>query len=131
MKNNILLLSAGRRVNFYRMIQQELEKRFPLAEVIAADARPEWSAVCRTASKMVKLPYTTDGKFYEMLPEVCQQQGIGLIIPATDYDTNALLIMEEQQTLPKFTKALISSREFVLKCQDKVLTCAIFSDANV
>ena len=131
MKNNVLLLSAGRRVNFMRLMQQELSLRFAHAEVIPGDARPEWSAACRVAGKHIRLPYTTDGKFYDALPEVCYENNIGMIIPTSDYDTNALVILVESGALPEFTHAVVSSREFVLKCQDKVLTCAVFSDANV
>jgi carbamoyl-phosphate synthase large subunit len=130
-KNNIILLSAGRRVKFMKLLQEELSIRIPGGRVIPADARPEWSAACRTAGEYIKLPYTTDGKYYEALPEACEKYGCSLVIPASDFDINALAILNESRALPDQTRAIISTHDFILKCQDKVLTCAIFSDANV
>ncbi len=131
MNSNILILSAGRRVSLYRSFQDAQKKYFAGGKVIAADANPQYSAVCRMAEKSLKVPYTTDGRYYEQIPLFCKEEGIGLIVPTTDYDTNALSILVEDKALPEFTRAVVSDKELVLKCQDKVLTCAVFSDADV
>lgn len=131
MNINILLLSAGRRVKLFRFLQDELTQVYSEGIVIAADANPEWSAVCSMAPVSIKTPYATDDNFASSIREICLSKNIGLIIPTTDFDTNALVQMVEENLIPEGTKALVSSKELVLKCQDKVLTCAVFKDANV
>ncbi len=131
MNTNILLLSAGRRVKLYHILQEELALLFPNAIVIAADANPAFSSVCAIASSFVELPFTTDANFGFALASVCNEMNIGLIIPTTDFDANALAIALEESNIPTSTQILGSSKEFVLKCQDKVLTCTIFKEANV
>ena len=131
MNKNILLLSAGRRVKLFHFFEQELKSVFPDAMVIPADAMPEYSAVCNIAGQSVVVPYTTDAAFYEQLPTICVEKNIGLIIPTTDFDTNALITLAEQNLLPEHTEALVSSKDFILKCQDKVLTCTIFETCGV
>ena len=131
LNTNILLLSAGRRVSLYRSFTAELKKYFAGSTVIAADANPQYSAVCRMAEKSIRVPYTTDGRYYEQIPELCHKEGIGLIVPTTDFDTNALALLVEDKKLPDYTRAVVSDKELVLKCQDKVLTCTLFSEADV
>jgi carbamoyl-phosphate synthase large subunit len=131
LNKNILLLSAGRKVKLFRHLENELQAVFPDALVIAADAVPEHSAVCHITKNKLKVPYTTDMTFYEKLPLLCRENKIGLIIPTTDFDTNALITLADQNMLPEDTEALVSTKDFILKCQDKVLTCTIFESCGV
>ncbi len=131
LNKNILLLSAGRRVKLFRYLEQELHTVFPDVIVLAADAVPGLSPVCNISANSVAVPYTTDAAFYETLPGLCSKNNIGLIIPTTDFDTNALITLSDQDLLPEETESLISSKDFILKCQDKVLTCTIFKNCGV
>ncbi len=118
-------------MKLFYALREEIQLIFPQGKIIPADANPDYSAVCVYAKNSVKLPYTTDINFATALNRICTEQKIALIIPTTDFDINALVLAIDENQIPADTQVLVSSKEFVLKCQDKVLTCAIFKDANV
>jgi hypothetical protein len=57
---NVLLLSAGRRVELAQAIRADLAARLRHGKLIAADMRPQLSAACQVADVAVAVPRATD-----------------------------------------------------------------------
>ena len=49
--NNILITSAGRRVELVQAFSSELKKYFPKAKVLTTDLNPDLSAACQVADR--------------------------------------------------------------------------------
>jgi hypothetical protein len=77
-KKNVLVLSAGRRVELVENFQKALKKQFPGALVYTTDMRPGLSAASQVADKWFKAPRVTSVNY------------IGLIVPTID--TKLLLL---------------------------------------
>ena len=58
--NNVLVLSAGRRVELVRALKKELKMACPTAATFAIDSCPELSAACHVADNFSKSPKVLD-----------------------------------------------------------------------
>ena len=58
-KPNVLLLSAGRRVELIKAIKQELQLRGLRSMMFATDLKPEMSAACQLADQAFALSRVT------------------------------------------------------------------------
>lgn len=122
--DNILILSAGRRVSLVKGFQDALAGRG--GGVIAADMRPELSAACQIADVHFTLPHCLDEKFTDALQQMCREQKIAVVIPTIDTELAVLsAVAEEFQTMG--TTLLVSDSEIISQCRDKRKTAAFLS----
>ncbi|MDL3983928.1 ATP-grasp domain-containing protein [Shewanella xiamenensis] len=130
MRNNILILSAGRRVELVQAFQKDLKLLFPHAMVFCTDMTPELSAACQIADGYFKVPRVTSDNYIEVLENVCLENNVGLVIPTID--TELLLLSNSRKYfLDIGVHLVISSPDFTLSCRDKRETAKFFTLHNI
>ena len=128
--NNILILSAGRRVELAEIFRQETKKRELKAKVYAVDVYPEHSAACQIVDQAYAAPRVTDPFYLEFLLRLCQKHEIGLVVPTID--TELALLAEHRHKFDAIGVSLvISTLDFVLNCRDKRRTIDLFTDLKI
>jgi carbamoyl-phosphate synthase large subunit len=128
--NNILILSAGRRVELVKAFSAELAHLLPQARVWAADRNPMLSSACQVADFQLAVPPVTDPHYVDSLIELCVRHGIGLVIPTIDPE-----LLPLSRALDRFAAngihVVISDPPLVLACRDKRKTAQLFSALDI
>jgi carbamoyl-phosphate synthase large subunit len=129
-RHNVLILSAGRRVELLQAFQHELTARIGGASVYAADLRPDLSSACQLAACSFAVPRATDASYPAFLAELCAQQNIGLIVPTID--TELLVLSEHREAFAKDeTEIAVSDAKLILQCRDKRKTATLFASIGI
>ena len=117
---NVLILSAGRRVELVLAFAAELRKNLPHAKLLAADANPRLAAACYRADQALSLPRADALGYSDALLEACSRHGIGLVVPTIDTE---LLVLAQQRR--RFAQQgihlVVSDTKLVQLCRDKRL----------
>ncbi|MEL4285069.1 ATP-grasp domain-containing protein [Shewanella xiamenensis] len=130
MKSNVLILSAGRRVELVQEFQKDLKAVFPYSNVYCTDMTPELSSACQVADGYFKVPRVSSDDYLSVLENICLENDISLVIPTID--TELLLLSNARESfLAKGIKIIISSIEFVSFCRDKRMTANFFAEYNI
>lgn len=128
--NNILLLSAGRRVELAQAFTAEIKIRGLKAKLLATEMRPEVSAACQVVDHAVKAPRVTEPSYIDFLLTTCKEEQVGLVIPTID--TELLLLSQHREAFAAEGIYLIISDESLVRvCRDKRLTAQLFDDLNI
>lgn len=127
---NILVLSAGRRVELVEAFQKELKFRGLDWKVFATDMNPEFSAACQVADHWVKAPRVSDPSYIDFLLELCKYKKISLIIPTIDTEL-ALLAQSREQFEAVGINLVVSDAALVQQCRDKRQTAKLFFKLNI
>ena len=122
---NVLLLSAGRRVELAQAFSEEIKKRGLKAKLLATEMRPEVSAACRVADLAIKAPSVTSPGYIDFLLETCKSNQIGLVIPTIDTEL-VLLAQHRAAFAAERIHLVISDETLVLDCRDKRKTAGLF-----
>lgn len=129
-KTNILLLSAGRRVELAQEIKISLNKYLPDSKLYAVDLFPSLSPACHVAYKSYKSPPVTDAFYMDFLLKICESENIGMIIPTIDTELIPLA-----KNIKRFsnigTKLISSDLDFISKCRNKYKTQDIYKDLDI
>lgn len=127
MKSNVLILSAGRRVELVQCFQQAALKLGIQSKVVAGDCS-EWAPAIYFSDRHVRLPRISEPQYIEAIINVVRAEDIQLIVPTID--TDLLLLAENKARIEAETKAklLISSLEVVSICRDKIKTQQFLED---
>lgn len=125
-KFNILITSAGRRVELVKAFQDALKFHFPKALVFAADFIPQLSAACRVSDGSFSSPRATAPEYVQFLRELCISKEIGMIIPTIDTELH-ILAKHRQLFFDAGIEVVISDLELVSNCRDKRKTAEVFS----
>lgn len=125
MKHNVLLTSAGRRVELLQAFLEDAAALSHEISVFAADLKPALSSACRAADDFFTLPRVTDSTYIEKLLSLCVENEIGLVVPTIDTE---LIVLAENRLLFESNgiHVVISDIELVCKCRDKRLTGEFF-----
>lgn len=127
---NILLLSAGRRVELAQAFTAEIITRGLDVKLLATEMRPELSAACQVVDRAVKAPRVTDASYIDFLFETCKAEKIGLVIPTID--TELLLLSQHRDAFAaEGIHLIISDEPLVRICRDKRLTSDLFKSLNI
>src|SRR5689334_2504551 len=114
--NNILLLSAGRRVELAQAFATELAARNIHAMLCATDFAPELSAACHVVDISVKAPRVTDPGYVDFLIDTRVHYQIGLVIPTID--TELLLLADHREEFDqRGINLVISDASLVGSCR--------------
>ena len=118
MKNNILILSAGRRVELVKCFKKAAEEKGNQSLVIAADLS-ETAPALYFADKYYTIPRIGTEGYLDSIMEICRKEEVGLVVPTID--TELLLLAEKKDFLEEATGAiiLISAPEVVKICRNK------------
>ena len=81
---NILITSAGRRVELVNLERVKLSLLNTEAKIYATDINPFLSAACQLADQSFQVCRCTDPDYTSQILELCLTYGIKLIIPMID-----------------------------------------------
>ena len=118
---NILILSAGRRVELVQSFQKAAKRLNLKSNVVAGDCSETAPAIYFADRKAI-LPRIDEVNYIDEIINVCKREGIRLVIPTID--TDLLLLSEERERIESESGAvvLISSTEVISICRDKINT---------
>ncbi len=130
MNHNILITSVGQRVALVRCFREALHRFFPEAKVYSADMNPRLSPAAYISDRCFEVLPVTDPQYIPQLAGICEENGIGMIVPTIDTE---LLILAENRRLfeEKGIFVCISSQEFVRICRDKRNTGGFFKEHGI
>lgn len=127
---NILITSAGRRVELVRAFQVELKKKFPTSKVYTAEANPEWSSACRISDEYFTIPRIDNENYINSILELCINKQIKIIVPTID--TELLVLSDSKEFfLSNNIQVVVSDFNFISKCRDKRQTNILFKDLKI
>jgi carbamoyl-phosphate synthase large subunit len=129
-RQNILILSAGRRVELVQAFQAECRKRLPDAFVGALDLKPELSSACQVAAKQYAGPRVSDPGYVQFLADLCAQESIGLVVPTID--TELLVLSQNKDRFAQSgTTLVVSNTDLISQCRDKRRTADVFNMLDI
>lgn len=130
MNHNVLILSAGRRVELVDSFKTEVKSFLPNAKVYAVDMKPNLSSACQIADECFQAPRVTDKSYPDFLKKLCFEKAIGLVIPTIDTELLPLAKIKDE-----FSKLgihiIISNEELVAKCRNKNWTARLFESLDI
>ena len=129
-KNNVLVLSAGRRVELVQTFQGALKLHFADAKVFTTDLRPELSAACQVSAFAFKAPRVTEKGYIDYLLELCIENNIGLVVPTIDTELQVLADNREHFEAEGI-HLIISSVDLISVCRDKRKTAETYAGLNI
>ena len=115
---NVLILSAGRRVELVSAFIAELRQALPGTHLFAADAEPEMAPACHKADKALRVPKVSEPGYSDDLLKLCLDHGIGLVIPTIDTELLTLAAQRERFATQGI-HLVVSDTELVVTCRDK------------
>lgn len=118
---NILILSAGRRVELIQCFRAAARKLNVKSNIIAGDCSDTAPAIY-FADKSCVLPRIDDPNYIDAIIDVCMKEKVSLVVPTID--TDLLLLASNKNLIEEKTKAkvLISDLRVVELCRDKIKT---------
>lgn len=128
--NNILLSSAGRRVELAQSFKTEIAARGLSTRVISTDLNPTMSAVSAFVDLSIKSPTVTDAGYIDFLLSICKSQSVGMVVPTID--TELLLLAQHREDFAaQGIQLVISDVSLVQACRDKRITAQLFVDLGI
>lgn len=127
---NVLVLSAGRRVELVEAFIKACKIYSPESKVFTTDSNPEVAPACQVSDEYFEAPRVTSPEYTEFLKSLCQEENIGLIVPTID--TELLILSNKLEEFKAINTNLIISDEKLIKlCRDKRKTAALFDSLNI
>jgi carbamoyl-phosphate synthase large subunit len=126
--NNVLLLSAGRRVSLARLLRRSAEAAG--GRLIAADLRPEWSAACVDNGVSAPLPRVDAETYPDALRALCAAHRIGLVVPTIDTELAVLARLRDSFAAAGIRIA-VSDPALIAAARDKRQTALYFERFGV
>ncbi len=122
---NVLILSAGRRVELIECFRNAAAKEKIQSKIIAVDISNTAPAIY-FADKHYIIPKINDDKYIQTIIDICNKENIKIIIPTID--TELLILSENKAIIEKSTKAkvLVSSPDVISTCRNKINTQKFF-----
>jgi carbamoyl-phosphate synthase large subunit len=128
--NNILILSAGRRVELVEAFKAELKIPFPDAKVFAIDISPQLSSACNVADDYFKAPYANSDEYIIFLKNFCIEMSIALVIPTID--TELKILSQNKENFENIgVKIVVSNQEVVQRSNNKFKTISVFNQIGL
>lgn len=126
---NVLILSAGRRVELVKLFQRAAKKLNIKSKVIAGDCS-DLAPALYVADKSYKLPRIHHPDYIKKIIEICTEENISLVVPTID--TDLILLAENRDVIEQNTnaKVLVSSLDVVKICRDKNKTHKFLQEHN-
>jgi len=125
MDYNILILSAGRRVELVEHFKNARDQLRIKGNIVAVDISDLAPAIY-FADKYYLIPRISDEKYLDSIIEICNKENISLIVPTID--TELLKLAENRHYIEEKTssKILLSRTEVIKICRDKAQTQQFF-----
>lgn len=127
---NILITSAGRRVELVRAFIEQVSLFVPGGKIHAIDCFPHLSSACRMADVSSISPKVDDPSYPEYLLEYALKHNIKLIIPTID--TELLILASEKSRFKRLgVDIVVSETKLVSLCRDKRKTSELFQSMDI
>ncbi|WP_163929918.1 ATP-grasp domain-containing protein [Paraferrimonas sp. SM1919] len=131
MKTNILLLSAGRRVELLKAFQRDLKVLgLSDARVFATDMHPALSPACLVADQAFTVPRVTASGYIDIIFNLCIEQQVRIVVPTIDTEL-LLLSAHKLRFAEQGITILISDQQLIEQCRDKRETGKLFDSLNI
>ena len=128
MKNiNVLILSAGRRVELVRCFKDARDSLNISGNIVAVDISNTAPAIYH-ADKFYLVPRISDDSYIDKIINICKIENINLIVPTIDTELQKLSDNKELIELNTDAKVLISRAEVIKICRDKYNTQDFFEE---
>jgi carbamoyl-phosphate synthase large subunit len=118
---NVLVLSAGRRVELVQAFQKAMQDHAPGSKVVAADAQGLAPALYH-ADEAVLLPRVNDPTYLESLCSAITEHRISLVVPTIDPELPVLAELRPEIEARTGTRVMIAEPWVTRICNDKMLT---------
>jgi len=129
MNKNILILSAGRRVELIDLFNKEANKKNNI-KIYTADSNPKTAPACLINKRFIKLPKCNDSNYIKELKNLSSKLKIKVIIPTID--TELLILSKNKKEFEKIgINIIISDYSFVNFSNNKVKTYNLFKKINI
>lgn len=130
MQHNILITSAGKRVALVKYFKETLTRFYPEAKVFTTDMNPKMAPAGYVSDGCFEVPRVTDTSYSSLLLEICENNGVGMIIATID--TELLLLADLKTSFQeKGINIMVSDRAFVEMCRDKRNTGEFFESHGI
>ncbi|CAG9606598.1 ATP-grasp domain-containing protein [Pseudoneobacillus rhizosphaerae] len=126
---NILILSAGRRVELVESFKNAARKLNLISNIVAGDCSDTAPALY-FADKACKLPHISDPEYINAIIEICNIENISLVVPTIDTDLLLLAKNKEFIEANSNCKLLISDTRVIEICRDKINTQLFMEENN-
>lgn len=127
---NVLILSAGRRVELIQNFIYEIKKRDFTVKLFAVDSNPSHSAGCQIADEYFKAPKVADPNYIQFLFDLCLRNKVGLVVPTID--TELLVLSQNRERFQsEGIEVAISDFNLISICRDKRLSSKLFDDLKI
>lgn len=122
---NILILSAGRRVELIKCFRKAAQNLKIKTKIVAVDLANNAPALF-FADKKYQIPRIGDKEYLNSIIDICNKENIDLVIPTID--TELLVLSQNKKYIESKTKAkvLVSSEKVIKICRDKTNTQEFF-----
>ena len=130
MDKNILITSAGKRVELVLEFQKVLKHFFPNSKVLTVDLHPEMAPACRISDESFKVPPVVSEDYIVTLLNICLENNVKVIIPTIDTE---LLILSKHKDifLKEGIRIMVSEEPFINICRDKRKTNHFFQEHKI
>lgn len=124
---NILVLSAGRRVELINEFRKAAKKLNINSKIITADILDTAPAIYFSDKNYI-IPRIDEPLYIESIIDICNKENVKIIIPTID--TELLSLARSRSVIEKNTKAklLLSDLNVIEICRDKTKTQKFFED---
>lgn len=130
MGNNILILSAGRRVELLESFILNAKSLGLESRVFGADMSPEMSPACLSADSYFEVPRVTSDDYIDTLLSLCLENDIKLVVPTIDTELKVLSKYKEKFGALDI-EVVISDLRLIKYCRDKRLTAKWFEELSI
>lgn len=128
--NNILILSAGRRVELVSAFREAMSSLNIQGKIMCTDMAPALSSACLVADEYFKVPRATDSSYIEVLRDICQKNSIRLVVPTIDTDLE--ILSSSKDFFSSFGCHIsVPDKDFVAACRDKRKTAQLFKTLSI
>lgn len=124
---NILIVSAGRRVELIGCFKAARDKLNVGGKIIAADISNAAPALY-FADEACTLPRVSDENYITELIELCKSKNIALVVPTIDTELEILATNRDKIESESGAKVMISNAESVAACCNKFKTAAFLQE---
>jgi carbamoyl-phosphate synthase large subunit len=126
----MMISSAGRRVGLLRCFAESASALGVDLQIVACDLQPEWSAACMLADKAFAAPPAESAGFIPAMLDLCEREGIGLVVPTID--TELVAYSEAREAFAAIgTQVVVSAAPLVGMARDKLATARFLEAAGL
>lgn len=130
MSSNILITSAGKRVELLLEFQREINLVYPNSRVLTTDLNPDMSPACHLSDGSFRVHRVTCPEYIEELLEICRTNHVKLIIPTIDTEL-AILSVNKDRFSEYGIEIMVSDEWFISACRDKRQTIKLFDKLEI